>query len=399
MGLKAREFFLERQTISEIMNFKSLQVFQGVTNYTILLFLNNTANDSFFVRQYEGDSGTKIEKAMADLKSSDWETGGIKYGGLTPKPWTFSLGKKAQVMEKLEGLPRLGDYYKAYQGTGTRADDVFFVKKVSEDKDRFTIFSKHTGREHVIEKDITRPSLKGMNIANYKVAERDNLLIFPYNGNGLIPEKGMEERYPLAWEYLNLEECRTKLEKREKGRFKGSNFHCYGRPQNHELIPDKKIIIPAIVSFAEAAYDDVGYHMIDSVYGIRKISEIDLDDHFILAVLNSRLLTFFLMETGTNLRGGYFTMKSAYLEPFPIPDVTRRDRSGGSTYRKIIENVKEILHLSETSPKESTGRIQELDDEINKGLYELYGLSGEEIKIVEEATDGRCFRDWVGRGD
>jgi hypothetical protein len=375
------------------MNFKSLQVFHGVTNYTILLFLSNAVNDSFFVRQYEGDPETKIERAMADLKGLDWESGWIKYDSLTPKPWTFSLGKKAMLMEKLRKLPKFGKYYKAYQGTGTRADDVFFVKKVSETKDTITIYSRYTDKEHVIEKDIVKPSVKGKDISNYAVIEKDNLLIFPYIGRELIPEEIIKTRYPLMWEYFK--ECRDKLENRENGRWKNNNWHRFSYPRGHQYLADKKIIIPAIVNFAEAAYDDIGYHMIDSVYGIRKISEIDYDDYFILALLNSRLLTFFLMETGTNLRGGYFTMKSAYLEPFPIPDATKLDKSGGGTYHRIIENVREIVRLCETELEESAGRILELDEKINRGLYELYGLSDEEVALVEEAVAGRCFRDWL----
>lgn len=395
MGERARTYFHEKSLVSEIINFKSLQVFVGVTTYTMLVFFANRQNDAIFVRQFTGDPESGVEKAMGNLRGPDWESGRVKYASLTPAPWSFSLGKKAKLMEKLGKLPRFGEYYKAYQGTGTRADDVFFVKKISENKDTVTIYSRYTDKEHIVEKDIVKPSVKGKDISNYAVIEKNNLLIFPYNGKELIPEETMKTEYPLAWEYLK--ECRDKLESREKGKWKNNNWHRFSYPRAHQYMADKKIIIPAIVNFAEAAYDDVGYHMIDSVYGIRKIADIELDDYYILALLNSRLLTFFLMETGTNLRGGYFTMKSAYLEPFPIPDATKLYKSEGSIYHRIIENVKEIIYLCETSPEESTDRVLKLDEEINQGLYELYGLSDEEATIIEETVKGRCFRDWWSR--
>lgn len=392
MGERARTYFHEKSLVSEIINFKSLQVFVGVTTYTMLIFFANRQNDAIFVRQFAGDPESGVEKAMGNLRGPDWESGRVKYESLTSAPWSFSLGKKGMLMDKLRRIPnKFGNYFRVFKGTGTDADPVFFVKKVSEDKNTVTIYSRYTDKEHIVEKGIVKPSVKGKDISNYAVIEKNNLLIFPYNGKELIPEETMKTEYPLAWEYL--QKCRYKLEKREKGRFKGPNFYCYGRPQNHEFISDKKIIIPAIVNFAEAAYDVVGYHMIDSVYGIRKIADIELDDYYILALLNSRLLTFFLMETGTNLRGGYFTMKSAYLEPFPIPDATKLDKSEGSIYHRIIENVKEIIHLRETSPEESTDRVLKLDEEINQGLYELYGLNDEEATIIEETVKGRCFRD------
>jgi hypothetical protein len=47
------------------------------------------------------------------------------------------------------------------------------------------------------------------------------------------------------------------------------------------------------------------------------------------AILNSSVMTWFLKTTGTNLRGGYFRMKTAYINPFPIPNInfiTESDR-------------------------------------------------------------------------
>ena len=394
MGEKARGYFSDKRIVSGILNFRSLQVFVGATTYTMLIFFRNCQNSSILVRQFAGIPALKIENAMENLSGPEWEIGEVDYESISEAPWMFSFREKGRLMEKLRNLPKFGDYYKVYQGTGTRADAVFFVKKVSEDEKTYTICSRYTKKEHPIEKGIAKPSVKGRDIANYTALEKDNLLIFPYNGRELISEEVMRKEYPLTWRYL--EECRDQLERREKGRFKGLNWYCYGRPQNHNLIPEKKIIIPAIVNFAKAALDGTGFHIIDSVYGIKKVSDIDLDDHFVIALLNSRLLTLFLMETGTNLRGGYFTMKSAYLEPFPMPDISKIDRVKGGTYHKIIENVKEIRELLQDQREESVNRIQKLDDEINQGLYKLYGLSGDEVTVVEEATEKGCFKGWVG---
>ena len=41
-----------------------------------------------------------------------------------------------------------------------------------------------------------------------------------------------------------------------------------------------------------------------------------------LAILNSPIIWFYLKETGTSLRGGYFRFKTKYLENFPLPSIT-----------------------------------------------------------------------------
>jgi len=62
-----------------------------------------------------------------------------------------------------------------------------------------------------------------------------------------------------------------------------------------------------------------------------------LDLKYLLAVLNSKVLWFFLQATGGVLRGGYYRFKTKHLEPFPIPLATVTQQS------PIIKNVDAIV--------------------------------------------------------
>jgi hypothetical protein len=81
---------------------------------------------------------------------------------------------------------------------------------------------------------------------------------------------------------------------------------------------DPKVVIPDVVDEATAAFDEKGQHILDTVYGVESNKH---DHRFLTAILNSDLLSAFLNRSGTDLRGGYFRMKTAYLNPFPVPDI------------------------------------------------------------------------------
>jgi hypothetical protein len=133
----------------------------------------------------------------------------------------------------------------------------------------------------------------------------------------------MRASFPKAWAYLTHATNRAMLEGRDNGEFQQrSDWYGYGRPQNLHLLRLPKIVLPDVAGRAEFAYDSEGRAIIDTAYGVRTKEGIDLSLLTLVTLLNSSLMTFFLQQTGTDLRGGYFRMKTAYLNPFPIPSIT-----------------------------------------------------------------------------
>ena len=86
----------------------------------------------------------------------------------------------------------------------------------------------------------------------------------------------------------------------------------------------------------------------------------------------------FLNTTGDTLQGDARTFKTNYLNPFPIPkQVSSKIESS------IQSKVSQILTLKKEDPAADTST---LEAEIDALVYELYGLSEEEIRIVEESV-------------
>ena len=86
--------------------------------------------------------------------------------------------------------------------------------------------------------------------------------------------------------------------------------------------------------------------------------------------MNSRYASVLL----TNLRGGDYHIYPEHIRNIPIPTATVEQQS------VIIALVEKILNTKRINPAADTSMIE---SEIDAEVYRLYGLSDDEIKIVE----------------
>ncbi|WP_131140791.1 DUF7149 domain-containing protein [Helicobacter pylori] len=93
---------------------------------------------------------------------------------------------------------------------------------------------------------------------------------------------------------------------------------------------------------------------------------------FLVGLLNSRLLDWLFRKTSTNNHVNLYE-----LETLPIPQITEKNQELAD---KIIALVDKILQVKEKDPKANT---QRLEKEIDALVYQLYHLTDEEIKIIE----------------
>ena len=116
------------------------------------------------------------------------------------------------------------------------------------------------------------------------------------------------------------------------------------------------------------------------------IINIQENPHFVLAVLNSKPLSFwFQHKLGKLTRGTFPQFKVNELSIFPIPKASIKEQSHLEALTKELMASIEKLSVTkfENDKKLLEERIELLDSQINSAVYALYGLSEEEIKIVE----------------
>lgn len=344
VGAQLRELLADETALHRIVDFGHFQVFEGVTTYTCLLFLKNALNETVAIDILIDPDDSP--KPLPGDEDSLWQSGEVLMHTLDRQTWSLTIGDVKALLAKLDALPKLGDAASIFKGTGTSADPVFLLRRRPGG-----YYSSHLDRCVELEGDLVKPSLTGRDVSRYHFT-RDTFLLFPYRVEGeryeLIPEAEMKRDYPAAWAYLNVTENREKLEGRDRGAFVGrDDWYSYGRPQNMHLLDKPKLVVPDVAAYAQASCDREGRYIVDTMYGIL-VEDDEWSQLAMTALLNSKVLTFFLKQTGTKLRGGYFRMKTAYLEPFPIPHMDRSNPADLAAHDTLVELAQRMLDLNET---------------------------------------------------
>ena len=94
---------------------------------------------------------------------------------------------------------------------------------------------------------------------------------------------------------------------------------------------------------------------------------------FLTGVLNSKLVSFWLRHKG-KMQGSNYQVDKEPLQSIPLPIIE------SSLQQPIIALVDKILAAKKNNPQTDT---TDIECEIDHLVYGIYGLSRDEIKIVE----------------
>jgi hypothetical protein len=294
------------------------------------------------------------------------------------------VGPGAPLFERLSEMPvKLGDVADVFVGLQTSADAVFIMDLVDEGPQTLKLKSKALNTERTFEKGLLFPLVSGTDVRRYCPLPERQYILFPYRVEDesaeLVEFDVISELYPQTAAYLL--ENKRKLEERERGKFKGREWYRFGRRQNLGIQERVKLCVPRLVESLYAAYDVEGNHFLDNV----DVGGITLKPAYrqqgltyLLGLLNSRLLRWYFPFVGAPFRGGWLSANRQFLSQLPIHD-------------KMVALVERMLALhrklaAATVPhgKELYQRqIEATDRQIDALVYELYGLTEEEIIVVE----------------
>ena len=390
-GLGLRNVISESKTLHRFVDFKDIQIFGDATNYTCLLFLKNAENSNFeYLSPKSKDDFSVIEISNNEIFQ--------KYSLPIPtqnESWILSDNKVSSLMKKLKGVGEsLGEISKnIFQGLVTGEDSTYFVRVVSETKETAKIMNIKDNMEFVVEKAILKKLLKGKDIRKWNLDWKGFYVVYPYlveNGKAsLIPLSEIKEKFPLAYRYFkNYEE---NLKSREEHRFQNDeNWHKFGRLQNIEKFEQPKIITQVLASNNTFAIDLKGeYYFVGGGnaggYGIVLKDSNQKVYHFVLALLNSNVLEFYLKNISTPFRGGYFSYGKRFIDKLPllIPKDSRFDLVS-SLSEEQVKISKKMQNLHNTDERYLLEReLYKINQELNQLIYQVYGLSKSEITLLE----------------
>jgi len=129
-----------------------------------------------------------------------------------------------------------------------------------------------------------------------------------------------------------------------------------------------------------------------NLYTNQKCFIIPVDDRYLLGILNSKLCYFLFRKILPKLRGDFYEPSYVYFKDFPIHTIDYSNSSEKAQHDKLVALVGSMLELHKRQASAGTPREKEMlsrqiestDEAIDTLVYELYGLTEDEIKIVEE---------------
>lgn len=224
--------------------------------------------------------------------------------------------------------------------------------------------------------DVIRPYLIGRDVRRYSPVKSTSYLIYTFHGIDISSCDAIIE---------HLQPYKQKL----IGRATQQKWYELQQPQKRyvDSMKSPKIVYPDIAKQCRFAIDMAGLVCGDTTFAIpgRNVT--------LLALLNSRVANFYFKCVCAALEGGserYLRFKSQYVAKFPVP-IEMTNKSTETRLEPLAQQMLLLVEKQEsaktTHERTALGRqIEVTDQEIDSVVYQLYGLTSKEIRIVEEAT-------------
>jgi hypothetical protein len=255
------------------------------------------------------------------------------------KPRLASLTAAASRAKMEASGQRLGELVnrQIYFGIKTGLNEAFIIDCATRDR----LIAEDPNSAQII-----KPLLAGDDVRRYELHFRESYLIWTYIG---VPI----ERYPAV--LAHLERFQAKAEKRWD---KGEHWWELRACDYYDVFDRPKIIYPQIGKEVRFAIDVNGYCPLKTVYSLAS------GDWYLLGVLNSAVMAFYMVETLTKLRGGYLEFYTALMETLPIPDapaseqeaVAKLAQEAQRLHTERRKRVEQFLLDIGISPAESSSR-------------------------------------------
>ncbi|MFC6717949.1 Eco57I restriction-modification methylase domain-containing protein [Natrialbaceae archaeon GCM10025810] len=375
-GAALREYLAESNSLRKIVDFGQNQVFSGASTYTCLIFLSKGQNTGCV--KYSKKSNKPNEINNLSFTEVDIHPN---------KKWNLMSKDESKILDKIENTGKSIDEIseQIFVGIQTSADDIYVLNDCTVKEGYVEGYSKSLQETVKIESKLMEPYIGGNAVSRYASISSKRFILYPYDRNGdIIPEENLSERFPLAYEYLNQHQ--TELINRGSENHVYDPWYSHWRPRSPQQFKREKILIPEISKGGGATYDKDGnlFHS-TTVYSPIMEDEYKDKSNEILGIINSKLVWYYIMCTGTVLRGGYYRYKTDYLNPISIP-VNNLPASMRDAVNDIL-NYQERLDQLNVSLLDHIGSYSEGKSLSEIGLVQP--VEGTADSILSETADER----------
>jgi len=351
-GKEFRKFVLDNANILEYIDFNGVKVFESATvDTSIFAYQKSHKNDNTFIYCDIDESykkGEDLEKFIAQK--------GFEYhqSDLSADSFSFVSPQELAIKKQIEkvGTPLKKWDINIYRGITTGCNEAFII---SEEIKKILISNNIKNDKNI------KPILRGKALRKYYPTKaKEYILYIPWefdlNDNSSIEEYLYEHKMQLS--------LRPEVKSR---RYNWYAMSRYGSAYASSF-KDLKIIYPEFCSSSMFSYDDSGSYLLDTSWFI------DKGDKYLLAVLNSKLVWYYLKFISSTLGNVALRMKKIYVEQLPIPEIPNEAQ-------KPFEMLVDYILFAKEKKLENEASLFEAV--IDNMVYDLY--------FEEKMKEAQCY--------
>jgi len=344
-----RLFVTENTMIISIINFVNSHVFENVGVHNAILFLRK-----FIPRNYNFPYINCND--LSKLSANDNHTFNIHKSSLG-KTWKLINNHETDLLNSLLTKGNnLGSFSRISNGIKSGDDSIFLISNINEDT--------------IIEKNLLKNYLKNSEIHKYYTDKPQRKIIYSTSNIDL-------DSFPKFKEYVN--QYKKTLTQKWSKRGEINDFWKLYRPREDIYNYNKDIIIvPYRTKSIGFSFNNKCLSGTDT-YLILNTSK-SIHDKTLLGLLNSKLINWIFIKIGKK-KGDIFEIATKELSLLPIVFPTSQI---SNKIIKHVDNIHEEIRCDDFHINENKqAKVLKYEKEIDHIVYELYGLTKEDIEIVE----------------
>lgn len=347
-GKGLRKFLAEKVAMRAIIDFGDLPLFDVAAYPCIVIGSKASPAENIFAAAVKSVEGWEdLRAVLADgvkLNSSD----------LGEQEWQITDGDAGRLIEKIEATSiSLGEYVKGqvYRGVTTGYNEAFVIDEAK----RAELISADPKSTEVI-----KPWLRGRDVKRWLINSPVLYLIFTRRGIKI-------DDYPAI--KAHLEQFKSGLLPGATGGRKEGSYEWFEIQDNTAYFTEfdkPKIIYQKFQVEPAFTVDYSGYFVNDAMWFFT------VSDYFLLGCLNSKVGWHEISRFCTHIQNGYqLIWKYLMNVRLPIAPSDLRDR--------IAAAAQACLNAAKDHPD----RLPALEGELNRLVYQAYGLDDEDIAVIE----------------
>ena len=374
VGKSLRKYIAEKTKIEKYIDFTEVQIFEGATTYPVILILSKdkSENPEFEYRKIPHKMQGNVQIGVAQKIS-------VKQSSLKSDSWSFQNSEIVSVMQKIKANKTVSEQFgKCYRGLLTGLNEAYFIDGETKEK----LINEDSSSAQIIKK-----VFEGKDLSKWYSMPIEKYVLEVHNGYGEIPAIDIEN-YPAVKNHLD--NFHPKLENRyDKGKTPYNLRNC----AYQNLFEMPKIIWGNLQSSNKFSFDETGTII------SAPCCMLPTDNKALLAILNSKLVWLFLTSICVVRSGGFIEVKPQYFEQIPVPNLA--DSKFSSSQSQLSALVDKMLSLNSDLQKKTSNFLKVAKETFNiekpsAKLETFYDLTFEEfIKELKQKITPKIKLEWL----